>query len=127
MSIMEKAMELGQEIANSVELNEMKNAELAMLQNEEAKKIIEGFNQKQQYYMELQRQGQELTASQKEDVKQVEEAMLDNPLIYNFFKAQQNFERILEQINNIISQAIMGNSASSCSDDCCTSCSGCGE
>lgn len=126
MSILEKAHELGQEIANSKELADMKNAELMMLQNEEAKKIIEDFNKKQHRYMEIQRQGQELTPSQKEDVQKIEETMLDQPLIYNFFKAQQNFERVLEEINNIISKAIMGESAS-CSDDCCTSCSGCGD
>ncbi|MBF7083360.1 YlbF family regulator [Desulfallas sp. Bu1-1] len=126
MSILEKAYELGQEIAASRELADMKNAELLMLQNEEAKKIIEEFKEKQKIYMSIQRQGKELTSSQKEDVERIEKAMLDNPLIYNFFKAQQNFEKVLEEINNIISQAIAGQHAS-CSDECCSSCSGCGD
>lgn len=125
MSILEKAYELGQEIAASKELAEMKNAELMMMQNEEAKRIIEEFKEKQKIYMSLQRQGVELTPGQKEDVERIEKAMLDNPLIYNFFKAQQNFEKVLEEINNIISQAITGQHAS-CSDECCSSCSGCG-
>ncbi|TYO97808.1 YlbF family regulator [Desulfallas thermosapovorans] len=125
MSILEKAYELGQEIAASEELNNMKNAELTMMQDQEAQSIIQEFNAKQRQYMEMQRQGQQLTETQKKEVADLEKRMLDNPLIYSFFQAQQNFEKVLEEINNIISKAITGEQ-SSCSDECCSSCSGCG-
>jgi cell fate (sporulation/competence/biofilm development) regulator YlbF (YheA/YmcA/DUF963 family) len=123
MSILEKAYELGQEIAESQELAAMKDAELNMMQDAEAQKIIQEFNEKQKTFMMLQQQGQQLTESQKQEVEDLEKRMLDNPLIYDFFKAQQNFEKVLEEINKIISQAISGQHAS-CSDDCCTTCGG---
>lgn len=125
MSILEKAYELGQEIAASEELNNMKNAEQTMMQDQEAQSIIQEFNAKQKQYLEMQRQGQQLTEAQKKEVADLEKRMLDNPLIYSFFQAQQNFEKVLEEINNIISKAITGQQ-SSCSDECCSSCSGCG-
>jgi len=126
MSILEKAYELGQEISTSKELNEMKNAEMAMMQDEAAQQIIKEFNEKQKVYLEIQRKGEQLSATQKEDVEELERKMLDNPLIYQFFAAQQNFEKVLEEINNIIAKAISGNDHA-CSDDCCSSCSGCGD
>ncbi|WP_027363716.1 YlbF family regulator [Desulfotruncus alcoholivorax] len=125
MSILEKAYELGLEISNSKELAEMKNAEMAMMQDDDAQQIIKEFNEKQKLYLDIQRKGEQLSESQKEDVEGLEKKMLDNPLIYNFFAAQQNFEKVLEEINNIIAKAISGN-GQSCSDDCCSSCSGCG-
>ncbi len=125
MSIMEKAYELGQEIAMSKELREMKNAELEMMQDDEAQKIIQEFNEKQKLFMAMQREGKELTESQKEEVKDLEQRMLDNPLIYKFFKAQQDFEKVLEEINEIISRAIAGEH-SSCDDSCCSTCGTCG-
>ncbi|MCL2337735.1 MAG: YlbF family regulator [Firmicutes bacterium] len=123
MSIIEKAYELGQEIALSKELNDMKEAEMALMSDEMAQKIVLEFNEKQRNFMAMQQQGQELTESQKAEVKDLEERMLDNPLIYSFFQAQQGFEKVLEEVNNIISQAISGGEHS-CSDDCCSSCGG---
>ncbi len=126
MSILEKAHALGQEIAVSKELNDMKEAEHELMHDEAAQKIVLEFNEKQKSFMAMQQQGQELSESQKAEVKDLEERMLENPLIHRFFQAQQDFEKVLEEINNIISQAISGGEQHSCSDDCCTSCSGCG-
>ena len=124
MSILEKAHALGEEISMSKELSDMKEAEQELMQNFEAQSIIQEFNQKQKQFLSMQKQGQELTDSQKEEVKVLEQRMMDNPLIHKFFAAQQNFEKVLEEINNIISKAISGDNAP-CSSDCCTSCSSC--
>lgn len=126
MSILEKARELGLEIAHSRELAEMKAAELAMLQDPDARQIIEEFKEKQRIYQAIQAEGKQLSESQKRDVEDLEKRMIENPVIAEYFRAQQNFERILEQINSIIVQAIYGEHAE-CSDECCTTCSGCGE
>jgi len=95
-----------------------------MMNNEEAQNLIKEFNQKQKQYMELQKQGIPLTESQKNDVQDLEKRMLDNPFVYRFFQAQQNFERVLQEINEIISKAIAGEH-SSCSDGSCSTCGGC--
>lgn len=123
MSIIEKARELGEEIASSVELGEMKNAEIAMMSDTEANRLVNEFNEKQRKYLELKSKGIDLTREQEEEVNDLERRVLDNPLIVDFFRKQQNFEKIIEEINDIISRAIAGESA--CSDDCCSSCSGC--
>ncbi|MCL6639442.1 MAG: YlbF family regulator [Firmicutes bacterium] len=127
MSVIDKAKELGEEIANSNELREMREAELMMMQDPEAQAIIKAFNEKRDLFRTLQEQGRELTAAQKAQAEELEDKMLDNPYIFNFFKAQQNFEKLLEQINSIIDSAIGGDTGCGCdSDDCGTcSCDGC--
>lgn len=121
MSVLDKARELAAEILDSSELVEMKNAEQAMLNDEEALKLIEEFKNKQKAYQLVKSQGKELTESQQQEVDDLESRMLDNPLILDYFRAQQNFENMLEEINNIIAGAISGGECQ-CSDDCCTSC-----
>jgi len=129
MSILEKARELGEEIASSPELTQMSEAEIAMLNDTQATELVEEFNQKQRKYLDLKAQGAELDSAQVKEVEDLEKKVMGNPLIVDFFRKQQNFERIIEQINEIISEAIAGghNCSDGCSDDCCTSCSGCGE
>lgn len=125
ISVLEKAKELGDQLAVSEELNEMKNSQLAVMQNPEAKAIVDEFQEKQQEYFRIQQQGQELNDSQKNNIKELEQKMSDNPLIAEYINKQQKFEKLLEEINNIISQSISGEQQS-CDDSCCSSCnSGC--
>lgn len=128
MSVLDKARELGMELSRSEELSSMREAEAMMLQNPEAQGIIKEFNEKQRAFHMIQSQGLQLTEGQKQEAEDLEKKMLDNPYIYNFFKAQQTFEKILEEINSIIGEAIGAGSGCGCGSDCNDSscdCEGC--
>jgi len=120
MSVLDKARELAAEILQSTELIEMRNAEQVMLGDGNAQKLIEEFKDKQKTYQLVRSQGKELTQTQQQEVDDLESKMLDNPLILDYFRAQQNFENMLEEINNIIAGAISGGECQ-CSDACCVS------
>ncbi|WP_066635576.1 YlbF family regulator [Desulfolucanica intricata] len=124
MSILDKARELGQEIANSPELEAMRIAEVNMLNDPVSEKIIREFEDRQRVLHELHHQGKELSESQKKEVEEFEQKMLSNDLIVTYFKAQQEFEKILEAVNNIIAEAISGESQGcECGTSaCCSSC-----
>lgn len=124
MSILEKAKELGEEIASSVELEQMKEAELAMMTDNEARSLVEEFNTKQRKFMEMKSQGLTLSEEQLKEAEELERRVMENDLMVDFFRKQQNFEQIIEKINTIITSAITGED-SGCSDECCSSCSGC--
>jgi len=64
LSVIDKAKELGEELVNSNELSEMRDAELMMMQNPEAQEIIKAFNEKREMFRVLEEKGQELTESQ---------------------------------------------------------------
>ena len=122
--ILNKARELGKEIAESVELSAMRNAQDSMMNDPVAQSIIQEFEEKQQVYHTIRAQGQQLTEAQKQELDAFEEKMLSNPLIVEYFKTQQQFERIIEAVNNIISESITGQSAGcECgTSSCCSSC-----
>ncbi|MFZ5597349.1 MAG: YlbF family regulator [Bacillota bacterium] len=123
MSILEKARELGEEIASSKELFEMKESEIAMMSDIAARNLVEEFTNKQKMFMEIKSQGLQLTQDQIKEVEDLEKRVMGNNLIVDFFRKQQNFEQIIEKINEIISSAIAGEGPG-CSDECCSSCGG---
>ncbi len=124
MSILEKAKELGEAIASSDELKNMKNAEIAMMNDPEASLLVNEFNQKQRYFLELRDKGEDLTPEQIAEVEDLEQKVMDNDLIVNFFRKQQGFERVLEEINDIIARSISGD-ISTCQSTDCGSCNSC--
>lgn len=122
-SVLEKARELGDLLAVSKELSDMKNAQLAVMQDPEAKAIVDEFQEKQQEFFRIQQMGQELSDSQKDKIRELEQKMTDNRIIAEYIGTQQKFEKLLEEINNIIAQSISGQH-SSCGEFCCSSCGG---
>lgn len=121
MTILEKAQKLGKKLSESKELLTMREAEKMMLENDEARDSIAKFDEKQRAYQVIQAQGMQLTEGQTKELEDLELKMMNNPYVYNFFKAQQEFQNILESINNIIGEAI-GIKAGSGSDDASCGC-----
>jgi len=117
MSVLEKARELGIELSKSKELINVREAEEMMLKNPGAQEAIKEFNAKQQAFQVLVSQGLQLTEGQKKEIEELELKMLDNPYVYNYFKAQQEFEKTLDAVNNIISEAIGANPRCSCDNN----------
>jgi len=125
MSIIEKARQLGDAIASSVELEEMRQAENAMMSDPEARQLAQEYNEKQKKYLELRSKGQHLTVEQLQDSEDMGEKIMKNALIFDFFHKQQSFEQILDEVNNIISRALTGEDE--CSGNCCSPGCGCGD
>lgn len=120
MSIIEKAKELGKVLSESKELNTMREAEKMMMENQEARDSIGQFDEKQRASQVIQAQGLQLTEGQVKELEELEFKMLNNPYVYNFFKAQQEFQNILESINNIIGEAIgIKQQGCGCDDESC--------
>lgn len=119
MTILGKAQELGKILSESKELVTMREAEKMMLENDEARNSIAKFDEKQRAYQVIQGQGMQLTEGQTKELEDLELKMMNNPYVYNFFKAQQEFQNILESINNIIGEAIGIKQGCGCDDEDC--------
>ena len=124
MTIAEKAQELGQMIKESAEMEALKNAEAAQANDEEAQKFVAEFNIKR---MNLARDIQEGKLSQEEAIKKNNEAfaeMVDScAVIKDYVEAKQNFDKIVNEVNNIINIYIAGE-PEGCTHNCHT-CGGC--
>ena len=124
MDYVDAASQLGEAIVNSAAYITLKNAELALMQDEKAQTLMSE-------YRELQ--SQMVRASREDDSKENLEAIRDQLLAKqtelneysvtkDFFDGKKGFESMMKTINEIIAHFVNG--GSSCSGNC-SSCGGC--
>jgi cell fate (sporulation/competence/biofilm development) regulator YlbF (YheA/YmcA/DUF963 family) len=118
MSIIDKAKELAELITNSEELNEIREAEKAMFNDEAANNLVQEFQQKQIKVNNAQMSGEEVGDELYEEIEAFQEKMAENPFIARYLSAQEKFNQTLASVNFIISKAISGD------DDCSSGCGG---
>lgn len=120
LSVLDKARELADAIAESSEIAELRSTEIAMGQDDAAQDIIAEFQVKQKEYYEIQMQGEELNDIQKQVIAAIEAKMAANPSINAYLSAQEKLEKMLRSVNFIITKAISGEN--SCGSDCGSDC-----
>lgn len=116
-AILDKARELGLELSRSKEFNNVREAEMLMMQNPEAQIIIQEFQSKQHTLQAMQAQGLPLSETQQREFGECQTRMFSNAHISNFFQAQEKFEVILDQVNKIISESIGLGQGCDCEDE----------
>lgn len=124
MDYVDAASQLGEAIVNSAAFITLKNAELALMQDEKAQALMAEFR-------ELQ--AEMVRASREDESKDTLEAVRDRLLAKqtelneysvtkDFFDGKKGFESMMKTINEIIAHYVNG--GSSCGGNC-SSCSGC--
>lgn len=127
--ILEKAEILAAAIAQSGELKELRTNEEAMLADEQAKEIIDEFNQEQQRVYALQSEGKELSEEEKKAIDEMEQRVVSHALIAAYLQAQDRFTQMLDSVNSVLASAIANGQdnagCSSCGSSCGESHGGC--
>lgn len=127
MSIFDKAKALAEAIANSDELKRVKETEIKILIDMEARQVMEEFQQIQMDAINAGTSYDELAQDKKERLEYLETQMNDNEVIRQYMEASNELNGVLESVNMIISSALQGggdsacSSCSSCADGSCTS------
>lgn len=132
MSIYDKAKALADEIQASDELRRVKETELKMLIDMEAREIVENYQRIQMEAINAGIAYDDLDDATKAQLTELEGKMEQNPVIVEYMTANQELNQMLESINMIIGSALNDNGGSSCSscgsagncgeNDCCSSC-----
>lgn len=132
MSIYDKAKALADEIQASDELRRVKETELKMLIDLEAREIVESYQQIQMDAINAGISYDDLADDKKAQLAELEQKMQENAVIMEYMTANQELNQMLESVNMIISSAINGNNGGGCSgcssagncgeNDCCSSC-----
>lgn len=115
MDIFTKAKELADAIATSTELANLKDAELKMMMDSEARAIVEEYQGIQQDAVGKGLSFEDLPEDQKKHVEELEAKMNENANISAFLNANQAFEQIIRSVNMIIGAAITGGNQGGCS------------
>lgn len=123
MNVLTKALELAEALEASPELNKMRESEKAMHADKDAMALMRDFNVKQMEVYNLQVSGEEPSEKLMGELTAQRQKLEENSLILDYLTAQQEVGKILEYINNAVSQVLQGDSGCSPSD--CAGCSGC--
>lgn len=132
MSIYDKAKTLADEIQNCDELRRVKESELKMLIDMEARQIVETYQQIQMDAINAGIAYDDLDDAKKAELTDLENKMQENAVIMEYMNANQELNQMLESVNMIIMSALNDNNGGGCSscssagncgeNDCCTSC-----
>ncbi|MEW6424373.1 MAG: YlbF family regulator [Bacillota bacterium] len=107
-SIMDKARELGQELAASPEYIEMRQAEANIIRDPQASSVVQNFQELKKAWEKAQIQGIHLPQAHLQKLQEAEERMLLNPVVRNFTEAHQRFLEVLQEVNHTIWEGIRG-------------------
>jgi len=126
MSIIEKAKELGQILAESNEFVRMRTAEQAQQADTDAQLLLMGYNQKRTELM-MQAQKEDITPDEMQAIRTEMESEFNklntNASIVEYIESMQDFNNLMQQVNGAISYYV---SPQQEEDGCGGECSGCG-
>lgn len=122
--IFEKARELGALIQESEQMKNAKNAEILQENDDTAQELMREYNTKR---LDLARDMQNGKILREEAVKQNNEAfdelLKKSDVIRKYIEAKQEFDKMVNQVNQILNFYITGQDPN-CTHDC-SSCGGC--
>ncbi len=122
MSIINRAEKLGEAIVETSEYDKLKTTEEAMYNNPDAKEILTKFQNKQNEMHKLHHQGGEITAEMQEEVQDLQQQLEENEIVKKYLDAQQEFNQLMEKVNQTLSEKIYGpqdGCGSDCGGGCC--------
>jgi cell fate (sporulation/competence/biofilm development) regulator YlbF (YheA/YmcA/DUF963 family) len=106
MSVKEKAEELAAAIKDSSELKNLKEAKAKLDEDKAAQELMKKLQSKQQRVKMMRQNGNELNEAMKDDLKSLHAEMEENEIIKDFMKRQEDFNNMMEKINNKLSTAL---------------------
>lgn len=134
--VMLKAQELAQAILDSSIYQRMHTAEMQMTGDEGATQAIATFMEKRQAVEKLlgeENVDRDALAAAGKEMEEAEKALDEQTAVKEVQAARNDFNQMMENVNQILRLMISGETESSgCSGSCstcggCSSCSGCGE
>ncbi len=123
-AVYEKARELGELIRESETKKRSDETSKALLADDEAKKLIDGYNRMQEEKM-AEYSGKTPTKEEAQSVndylQREFEKLMVNPIIKDYIEAARDYEMMLTQMDSILKHFIAGEQ-----DGCGGNCSACG-
>ena len=105
---MEYAEDLAEAIVESQEFQELKEKEETMVEDEDAKTMLDELNAKYQQAQMMQKNGQQMSDEQKQELQVMEQKMKKNDKISEFYEAQNHFNQLMNSVNQVITQKLQG-------------------
>ena len=105
-NVYDQAHKLARAIKSSEEYKNYLEKRKAVYSNEKHKEMIEDFKNKILEVQMEQLSGKEIDQEKIEKLNKLEDVLMLNPSIKDFFTAELRFSQLVQDINNIIGEAI---------------------
>ncbi len=125
--ILDKARDLGISLSQSPEFIRMQSARALLDSNEDVSTALNEYKQKQEELLDLlstETPNRILVASLSRDTEALRSQLFSNPIFSEVLEAQDDFEKLMHQVNKEISACIGILNESSCGG-ACSDCKGC--
>ncbi|AET67376.1 hypothetical protein Desor_1737 [Desulfosporosinus orientis DSM 765] len=104
--LMQKATELGKSIAETKIYKDFKRAEYDLLQNDEARKLVESLHKMKNEQRGKQMAGIEVTSEEKDQLTELEQKCIRNKQVLTSNNANSRFQEFMEEITSCIRKGI---------------------
>ena len=104
-SIAEKARSFAQVLASSREFQEFHSTQEKLNQDEEAQSLLKQFQQKQREFQEARMRGGGFSGEAVSEVERLQLKLQSNPTIMEWASAQQDAIGLIQETNQVISEA----------------------
>jgi len=118
-AVLSKAEELAAAISDCEELGLLREAAQKVDSDEAATAALQKFSEKQEMVQRAASSGLQLPPEQMEELQEMQGKIRDIPSIKDFATAQGSFNQLMDQVNEIISAAVMGREPGEANDCGC--------
>lgn len=131
--LIEKARELGEELAKSPEFLRVTNARQNVDKDESLKSLMQSMNEKKANIVSMMQQEEvdnQIVAETTADLERIQNQLFENPLFYELLQSEDEFQQLIFSVNKEINACIgiydeeEKDISLHCSGDC-SGCSGC--
>ena len=125
MDIIIKAKELGEGIADSIEMKRLKSSDAALQGDTKAMSLLKEYKQLQMELVKASKgknDGETLDGI-KEMLLKKQQQLYDYEITNEYLEAKAGFDKFMQNINDVITFSITGEEQ--CAPDKCSSCGGC--
>ena len=120
--IIKMAFELGNAIAQSNEIDELKIMQAKLSEDADAYGLIMRYQEAQTQMENKLQEGMNVTDAEENHLAIMEQEINNNTLIQELIQVQEKFDTLMQGVYFALNQAISG--SESCSSGCCDSCGG---
>jgi len=118
--IIQMAMELGNSIAQSEEMDSLQAMQIKLTEDPEATALITSYQEARTQIENKLEDGLEIMPAEEKHLEELEQQLNSNPTVKEMIQVQERFNNLMQSVYFAMNQAISGES---CSSDC-SSCGG---
>ncbi len=117
--IIQMAFELGNTIAQSEEIQSLKDTQAKLIKDQEASALVGNYQEALTKIENKMRDGLQIVPEEEQQMEALKQQLNSNPMVQELIQVQEKLNNLMQSVYFAINQAMAG-------EDCSSDCSSCG-